>query len=224
MTYPHTTKLHVCELRRDGLSIPQIAKQLNIRKSTISLWVRTVPLPKSILDKLKNNSLKGNAKGREILRIKRELVQIENDKTAHQILGSLIPKCGKELWQLCAALVFWCEGSKRSLSSGAVLTNSDPNLVRLFLHALRIGFPLDEGKFSVIVHLHEYHNEQQQLKFWSEITKIPLTQFRKTYLKPHTKIRKRKDYPGCVSVRYGDARLARKLDALYHTIGQYLRA
>jgi hypothetical protein len=98
--------------------------------------------------------------------------------------------------------------------------NSDPALIASFLYAFRNSFKLDETRFSARIHLHEYHNEKRQIRFWSKVTGIPLCQFRKSYQKPHTKLRKREGYPGCISVRYGDAALARTLDAVYHAFGE----
>lgn len=126
----------------------------------------------------------------------------------------LLPRQNRSFWRLCAALIYWCEGAKRNLSN-VQFTNSDPKLVSLFLYALRLGFNLDEKRLSALVHLHEYHNEERQLALWSKVTRIPLVQFTKTYWKPHTKIRQRENYPGCINVRYGDASVARRLNAIY---------
>ena len=85
--------------------------------------------------------------------------------------------------------------------------------------AIRRGFALQEKKFRAIVHLHGYHDDQQQKIFWSKIAGIPLSQFSKSYQKQNTGKRKRENYQGCLSIRYNDATLARMLDALYHAIG-----
>ncbi len=225
MTHPAAIKQRAQHMRRNGMSILHIARTLNIAKSTTSLWVSPIALPKEIRNRLTDNSETGAARGRQIMKARRDLIAIENIREAKKNIKMVIPQeRDKHFWQFCAALIFWCEGSKRHLSGGVALVNSDPYLITFFLHALRSGFELDERRFSALIHLHEYHNEKHQLAFWSRIAKIPLSQFTRSYRKPHTKKRKRENYPGCVSVRYGDARLARKLDALYHIIGQYMRA
>ncbi len=63
------------------------------------------------------------------------------------------------------------------------------------------------------MHLHEYHDEEVQLKFWSKMTTIPTHQFTKTYWKPHTGINTREGYPGCIHVSYHDVRVARAIAA-----------
>ncbi|MEI8232954.1 MAG: hypothetical protein WCG44_04420 [bacterium] len=117
---------------------------------------------------------------------------------------------------LCSAL-FWAEGSKHI--NHIAFTNSDPIMIKTFLSLLRRSYKLDESKFHITVHLHEYHLKKDILEFWSGITQIPLKQFIKPYLKPHTSIRKHDDYKGCITIRYYDVQIARELTAIYNALG-----
>lgn len=221
MKHSLAIKHNAGQMRRDGISIPEIAGKLGIAKSTVSVWVSPIPLPKNIRDRLTDSSAKGAAKGLQVMKARRELIKIEDIREAEKNVQTIINSGqNKYFWRFCAALIFWCEGSKRHLSGGVVLANSDPQLVKLFLHALRSGFEINEKRFAALIHLHEYHDEKRQLKFWSKVTQIPLSQFMRSYKKPHTRIRQRENYPGCISLRYRDAALARKLDALYHAIAK----
>ncbi len=107
-------------------------------------------------------------------------------------------------------MIYWCEGAK-SFTRGVQFTNSDPNLVYCFLRLFRSSYELDESKFRVCVHLHEYHNEQVQIDFWSKITRIKKDRFIRPYIKPHTGKRVKKDYPGCVDIRYHSNDMAKRL-------------
>lgn len=215
MAHPIKTREEAVRLREEGLSIPAIAKKLSIAKSTTSLWVGSVPLSEEIRSQLYKNSMEANEKGREVTRIKRLLDRQKDVKEADNILTLLQRSFDKNFWQLCAAILFWCEGSKRNLSAVGFI-NSDPQMIRIFLMAFRIAFELDEKKFRIVIHLHNYHDEKKQKTFWSEVTQIPEKQFTKSYIKKSTQIRKRDGYPGCISIKYFDAKLAKKLDALYH--------
>jgi hypothetical protein len=72
---------------------------------------------------------------------------------------------------------------------------------------------VNESKFHPCVHLHEYHSLEMQLDFWSKVTNIDKRQFIRPYIKGHTAKRKREGYQGCISIRYYDADLARRLTA-----------
>ena len=216
MSYSTNIKTSAQKMRKNGVSIIQISKKLSIAKSTISAWTKSIELPLELRKYLTENSIQGREKGLQIMKAKRELEKSNMDKEAQILLKSINFK-DEKLAKLIAALVFWCEGGKRTLSC-LYFTNSDSKLIKLFLKCLRLGFKIDEKKFRCLMHLHNYHNEKTQLEYWSKATGIPKNQFTKTFLKKHTEIRKRKNYQGCLSVRYYNARVARTLDAIYHAI------
>jgi hypothetical protein len=119
-----------------------------------------------------------------------------------------------EVSQVFCALLYWAEGAKFT-DNRLEFTNSDPDMIRAYLNLLRKGFMIDERKLRVNIHLHHYHEDLEQKRFWSEVTGIPLSQFNKSYIKPHTQKRIRENYPGCVRICYYSADTARKIKALY---------
>lgn len=161
--------------------------------------------------KLKDNIFKGRLLAIE--KIKSETLRRENNAVikAKEVVSNIKQNYFYE--KIICALVYYCEGNKYS-KGGVMFTNSDPALVRSFLRLFRSSFSLDESKFRVCVHLHKYHNKDEQLKFWSKNTKIPLGQFIKPYLKNNSGLYKKKDYQGCVSIRYYDVNVARELNSL----------
>lgn len=217
----HTSLLRqrAIQLRQEGTSIPGIAKQLSIAKSTASYWVRSISLSERFQKHLLSKRLEGCEKGREVMRMRRLLENEKHAKEMSALISRLQKKINKDFWKLFAAILFWCEGGKRQLNQ-VTFTNSDPALVSIFLFAVRGGFELDENKFRIVLHLHSYHEEIKQKLFWSNVTGISTSQFTKSYHKPHTKVRRREGYQGCVSLKYFDARIAKKLDALYHAFAK----
>lgn len=210
-------------LRRTGESLISISRKLGISKSTASEWCRNVELPNEIKVKMHKKWESGFKKGIEVMRIRRANQQLLRVKDAKMLVESFNIKRNKPLLQLIASILFWCEGGKRQLGE-LRLTNSDPTLVSTFLFCLRKGFGIDESKLRICIHLHEYHDEYKQQAFWSKITNIPLSQFHKSYNKPHTSLRKRESYQGCITLHYFEAALARKFDALYHALAFNLGA
>ncbi len=115
---------------------------------------------------------------------------------------------------LCS-LIYYCEGNKEI--RGVIFTNSDPGLIQSFLVLFRNSFSLDESKFRILMHLHDYHSEEDQKLFWSKITQIPYSQFNKSYRKSSDHKYKKEGYQGCIKVCYGDVSIARKLNAIAKT-------
>ncbi len=206
-------------MREEGISIPSIAARLGLSKSTIWLWTKDIRLSDVQLQGIARAATTGRNHGRDVLKVMRQIERKHIDQNAQRIVQKVFNNRNVDFWKMVAAIVFWCEGGKRELTS-LRFANSDPQLVQLFLLALRTGFKVDEKKFRALLHLHEYHNDEIQKVFWSKITGISLDRFAKSYQKPHTGKRKRDGYQGCISVRYNNAALARTLDALYHALGK----
>ena len=198
------------ELRRSGYSLGQIHKELSVSKSTVSVWVSGIKLSKEAKAKIQKRSSDGQLRSQELKRQKRKAKEkLAENYGKNVVLGTALNKNSLEI--ICS-MIYWCEGNK-SLRDSVFFTNSDPKLISNFLYLFRNSFNVDEGKFRVCVHIHDYHEDEKQKDFWSEITSIPKEQFIKSYRKPNTKKRIRDNYQGCAQVRYYDIDVARKLQA-----------
>ena len=199
------------ELRERGYSLKEISEKLNISKSTASVWLRDVKLSKNALKRLDARNLLGRVRSSNTKKEKRKKLDDELKKESLKLLDSV--KINNDHLRLFCALLFECEGTK-DLRGGIYFSNSDPELIRTFLTLLRLGFNIEERKLRILLHLHDYHSQQKQISFWSKVTGIPKSQFSKPYRKPHTRKRIKDNYQGCISVRYYDSVLARKLSAM----------
>src|SRR3989344_2174021 len=195
------------KLRNKGYSLAEISAELRIAKGTASAWLSNVSLSKKALKRLERRGLLGRLKAAESIRRiwdERRVLLIDEAK---QLLAEIPIEKSHHL--LFCALLFECEGAKDV--STLEFINSNPLIISGFLSFLRNSFPLDESKFRITMHLHEYHNERVQKKFWSKVTGLKESQFTKTYHKPNGGKNYRQDYPGCIRVRYCDYRIATKL-------------
>jgi len=194
-------------LRKSGQSLSEIADQLNVAKSSASLWVRDVKLSDKALQRILLCKQKGIQKGADSRKLESQLAKDKIYKEAEIEVVSL--RTSKEIDRLMLALIYWCEGGKDD--SSLSFTNSDPDLTRAFIDLLEKSFDINRLKISARLHLHEYHNPKIQLAWWSNKLALKEDQFKKFYLKPNTGKRKRDSYPGCVNIRYYNSSLARKL-------------
>ena len=212
MSYSIQIKTNAIELRKKGFSLSEIAKRLHISKSTISEWVSSIELSASAQKRLADKKIIGQYKS---VLLKRELA-VKKRKIAQELASKEISKIAfsKELLKLCCALLWWCEGNKDTTM--VRFTSSDKTLISNFLYLLRSGFVTNEEKFRALVHIHAYHDDETQKKYWSQITKIPLSQFNASFKKKNTGIRTKIGYPGCVAISYYDAKIAKELEAIYN--------
>jgi len=177
---PLEIKEKALNLRARGYSIKEIADKLDIARSTASLWVRYVKLNKKAQQRLKRRKLLGYYK--TSLRWEKKRAEIEQQyksvafKTINKIEKDPIHS------KIYCSLLYWCEGGK-SYKEGVRFVNSDPFLISTFLNLLRKSFKINERKFRVLMHLHDYHDEEKQRNFWSKLTEIPESQFLKSFYK-----------------------------------------
>lgn len=198
-------------LRKEGYSLSEIVSILGISKSTASIWVRNIELSDTAEQRLLTQISKGQLAAQKQKRSQTKQKEIDANKKASDVISQIGPS--ESFDKILCALMYYCEGEK-SVSKGVSFTNSDPLVISSFISLLRRTFPIIETKLRICVHLHSYHDKDTQLDFWSKVTKVPLEQFIKPYLKPHSGIYKKEGYQGCINIRYGDAVIGRELKAL----------
>lgn len=197
-------------LRKRGSSFKQIHELLGIAKSTCYVWLKDVKLSELGLQKLKARGEKGRQKGWQTNHNK---VLVRNAQTNKKVISSLAKiSLKREEKKLICSILYWAEGGKTE--NGVKFTNSDPAMIKVFLSFFRKGFNLKESKFRASLHLHGYHNQRIQKKFWSGVTKIPLNKIG-LYLKPNSGKNIRTGYPGCISIRYNDVTIVEEIRAYY---------
>jgi transcriptional regulator with XRE-family HTH domain len=219
MTYGIEFREKAIALRKRGYSINELAEKLGVAKSSISLWVSGTALDDKAQLRLKERGMLGLYRTILTKKKNRQTVTEECERQAGELLQNI--NFDQSLARLLCSIFFWTEGGKYS-DSFVYFTNSDPVMVKTFLRLLRKGFVIDERKLRGLVHIHEYHNDKKIRTEWSQVTSIPLTQFTKSYLKPHTKKRLREGYKGCISLRYYDSKIARELRAIYNVFARSL--
>ncbi|MHB8904396.1 MAG: hypothetical protein ACYC40_04855 [Patescibacteria group bacterium] len=189
-------------LRRSGYSFREISELLNVAKSTVSLWARKEIISESGKKRMHNLIIFSQIKARKILFDKQEKYYKDLDNKCSVLKNG--GKYKKDDLKIFLALIYWAEGTKTKKNLG--FTNSDPDMIKIYLKLLRASFDIKEEKLSAWLHLHDYHNRQEMIDFWSKITGIDKKRI-SIYNKEHSGKQKKEGYKGCISVRYGDYRI-----------------
>lgn len=199
-------------LRKEGFSLSEISEALRVSKSSASVWVKNILLSNQAKQRIERK--RDDARERAAATHRKQVDKKLAD--AHIYGKKVIEKAAinADTARLLCAIMYWCEGTKIRRSEILGFTNSDPLVIASFLKLLRAGFKIDERKLRMTLHVHDYHDADAQLRFWSKVTTIPLSQFHRPYRKPHTGIRTREGYQGCVSVRYLNVDFGRRLEAI----------
>jgi hypothetical protein len=179
------------QLRRTGLPMAEIASQLGVSKSSVSLWVRDVefqPLPRPP---------RGRRREPNALQRRRQ-AEIDRLLTEGRVRIGLL---SEREFLVAGVALYAGEGSKED---GRVrFVNSDPRMVVFFCSWLRRFYEIDESRLRLALYLHQGLDLSAATAYWSALTCIPQSQFTKPYRAvPDPSIRRAKHVHGCIAVSY----------------------
>lgn len=194
----------VQELRRSGLSIRSIADKTSVSKSTVSYWCRDIILTRSQMRALIESEKRGRIRGLLQAAEKKRARRLQDTATEAQKGKRDVGAINKRDLFMIGIALYWGEGYKKG-SDELGFTNSDPRIIRVFITWLRTcyGAQSEDLIARVSINAAHAHRESKVVRFWSEVTNIPLRQFTKTSF---IKAKLRKNYKD-QDVHFGTLRI-----------------
>jgi len=181
-----------------------------VSKSSVSLWTRDV----KFAPRQRESGRFGARNRAPNARQRRKTAEIERlDADGISRIGTL----GDQAFLAAGTALYAGEGAK---GDGAVVfANSDPQMMAFFCAWLRRCFPIDESRMRVRVYLHQGLDLDAAQSHWSEVTGVPLSQFRSPYRAvPDPTIRKNKHEHGCAYASYCCTRTHRAIMGLVRAL------
>lgn len=113
----------------------------------------------------------------------------------------------KELKAVAVSL-YWGEGYKAKNAKNLDFANSDVEMIKVFLKFLRTICNVDSSKLRVYLYCYSNQKPLDLVKYWSKVTKIPVSKFTKPYIRKDFQLSKiGKMEKGLIHVRYYDKKL-----------------
>lgn len=169
--------------RKNGKSINEIAKLLSISKSTASIWCRDIAMSDS---QLKTLSERTNHRAVHALLLASERKRALRTKTI-KIMSELGKKdvghlSSRDIFMIGLGL-YWGEGYKKG-SQELGFTNSDLSIITFYINWLKRIYEIPTQSLILRVSINAQHSHRinKVLRYWSNETSIPLSQFTKTSL------------------------------------------
>jgi transcriptional regulator with XRE-family HTH domain len=168
-----------CRLRQEeGLSVKDIARQLKVSPSSVSLWVRDIALTDSqviaLEEKRKLAFAQAQKKGAliksESARYLRQSYQDEGRLKAEQ----------KEWLHAAGCMLYWGEGSKGK--NQVSLSNSHPPMLVFFKRFLQECYGVKTSELTFNCHIFPHHDGKKTEAFWLKTLSLPNTCLRKTVI------------------------------------------
>lgn len=209
-------------LRRRGKTYSEIRRIVDkhLPKSTLSYWCKNIILSRRQQEKvgknIKNNLERARAAALITNKIKRKKY-LESVRSRVKHLKEVIKN--KDVAKISLAMLYLGEGSKTN-KGFLTFGNSSPEIVGLFLNFLRCCYNIDEHKFRCTLQCRADQNIKKLEKFWSRMTRIPLSQFYKARVDPRTinKPSKNLNYKGVCRIDYFSADLFNELIKIIEVI------
>jgi len=149
------------KLRRRGLSLNEIRKLHPIGYGSVFRYIRGVEM----LPQYRKTWLGKRGGSRK----RKERLEAE----AYEEAKRSIPGLTEKEKQIMLAALYWGEGTKADFS----ITNSDPEMVRVFAKGLREVFRIPASRLRVSIRIYEDLDKDKCLDFWSKIIGIQPDQF-----------------------------------------------
>jgi transposase-like protein len=217
------------ELRAEGRSVNDIARQLGVAKSTAYQWVRHLPLAEegAGAERRRAHAALMNEARWSAHRKARDAARAAEQVRAAGLVGSL---ADRDLLLLGAA-VYWCEGTKSKpwrRDDRLQFVNSDPGLLALFLRFLEVC-GVDRAVPSYRVSIHETADLDAALKWWARKLDLPVGRFQRANLNKHRPATLRRnvgdDYRGCLVITVPRSRelywrIEGMIAELFQTVGR----
>lgn len=203
-----------------------------IPKATLFHWCRYVPLSPEYEEKIRECNKKSWAKARKVCLENRKIRWVEFNKeiTSKNLPIARVIKDAKSA-KIALAMLCLGEASKSKNGRATVLSlgNSDPRIITIFMTLMKKCFPVDPRNIRGVVQCRADQNIKELEIYWSNHTKIPLSQFYKASIDMRTlgKPTKKEDYKGVFVVTYlGFGKIQLELESLaqmiyntFHTMG-----
>ncbi|MCM2339062.1 MAG: helix-turn-helix domain-containing protein [Burkholderiales bacterium] len=164
-------------MRQKGMSYSQIEEKIKVSKSTLSEWLRDMPLSEKRIRELRADSPIRIERYRNTMKAKKD-TRLEE---VYKKVSKDINKLSKRDLFLAGLFLYWGEGTKAQNSLVAI-TNTNPAMVKFFIKWLEL-FGIRSKDLKVKIHLYSDMDTKAGLDFWSKELKIPLSQFYKPYIK-----------------------------------------
>ena len=189
-------------MRRKGLSYKDILAELKVSKSSLSLWLKDLPLTEDEKRYLKSRRDTNISHGRIKAASSFRQMRLEREKVIFkEAKQEFVQFSSDPLFHVGVAL-YWAEGAKRSNSFA--FTNSDEEMIRVMLSWVESFFKIVREEIGVRLYTHKPFADEKQEEYWAKAINVPLLNFRRTvYKKSASLSKKRPGYKGCLRIQLG---------------------
>lgn len=202
------------ELRATGHAVHDIAKLLNVSKSSVSIWVRDIILTDAQIEHLKKTKARYGAQNKGAQTNRAKFLEVRKQ---YQEQGRIAARQGRPL-HMAGCMLYWAEGAKQK--NDVLFVNSDPNMMLMFMRFLREELHVSDEECAIRIHCHSQDRDVQIAAetYWLNLLRLSRSCLRKTIYKQGSVIRKNILENGVCGIRVHRSEL---MQHIYGAIQEY---
>lgn len=175
-------------LRRKGWSVRAIAKEVDVSRSSASIWCRDIQLTARQKQRLIQRAIEGGQRGRILGSSTNHRRKMERIEFHVQDGKKFVHALSMRELLLVGVAIYWGEGSKKSQLG---FINSDADMILFMYRWFQVALGVKKEDFMPRILINALHKNRDRIikKYWAKLLNLPVRQFRKTtYIKrPNTK-------------------------------------
>ena len=172
------------ELRiKQQMSYGAIAKLLLVPKSTLSYWLKDLPLSAERVLELRRQAWGRGEASRELFRQTMRKKRDAHDEGVYRKQKSRLGTLSSQSLFVAGLMLYLAEGTKNN-DYAIVLANTDPRLIKFFIWWLQKFFKVPKKNIRMQLHLYQSMNIREQEKFWLKLGGLKKEQLYKNQIRP----------------------------------------
>jgi len=197
-------KYKAIEMRKNGFSIGEISKKLNVSKSTASVWCRDIVLSETQMKTLENRIKERGAKALFRVAEKKREERIKRTQVLSNKGKKDVGSVDKRDLFMAGLALYWGGGYKKG-SQEFGFTNSDPVINIFIIKWLQEIYGIEKYRLILRVSINEKfaNSEKEIINYWCKKLGIRKEQFTKTSF---IKTKLKKIFPNNIN-HYGTLRI-----------------
>ena len=178
-----TDKNQAIRLRKDGHSYNQISQILSVPKSTLSTWLKDLPLSSAAQEKI--NIRVHNTSIKALIRRNKEQTTIAQQRadTFRFTAKKTYAIYKNEPAFIQGVALYWAEGYKKgalgSRWKSIDFANSDILMIKFMITFFQRYLNVDPSAIKIQIIAHNNTNDAESLRYWQKNTNIPAENFMK---------------------------------------------
>ncbi len=155
-----------------------IRKELHVAKSTLSIWLKDLPLSREHILQLRRESWSRGIASRELFRQTMQKKREERERKVYEAVKKRFSHISRQSLFVAGLMLYLAEGGKQNAYS-ICLANTDPQILKFFIWWLEAFMNVPRSRVKGQLHLYESMDLSREKAFWCKELTLKPEQFYK---------------------------------------------